>query len=45
MRLVPLPEGGSVNVNNGRLDEGLGSEKLVVGCVVSLNVSKRDFQA
>lgn len=38
--LVPLSEGGSVNVDNTRLDEGLGSEKLVVGSVVSLdNVS------
>ena len=36
VRLVPLSEGGSVNVDNGTLDEGLGSEKLVVGSVVSL---------
>lgn len=35
VRLVPLSEGGSVNVDNGTLDEGLGSEKLVVGSVVS----------
>jgi hypothetical protein len=34
--LVPLSEGGSVNVDNTRLDKGLGSEKLVVGGVVSL---------
>ena len=33
---VPLSEGGSVDVNNGGFDEGLGSEKLVVGGVVSL---------
>lgn len=36
VRLVPLSEGGSVDVDNGTLDEGLGSEKLVVGGVVSL---------
>lgn len=35
VRLVPLSEGGSVDVDNGTLDEGLGSEKLVVGGVVS----------
>lgn len=34
--LVPLSEGGSINVDDARLDEGLGSEQLVVGCVVSL---------
>ena len=34
--LVPLSEGGGVDVDNGRLDEGLGSQKLVVGGVVSL---------
>jgi hypothetical protein len=36
--LVPLTEGGSVDVNNGGLDKGLGSEKLVVGSVVSLGL-------
>jgi hypothetical protein len=40
VRLVPLPEGGSVNVDNGRLDKSLGTEQLVVGRVVSLgNIS------
>lgn len=39
VRLVPLSEGGSVNVDNGTLDEGLGSEKLVVGSVVSLIIT------
>jgi len=38
--LVPLTEGGSVDVDNGRLDEGLGSEKLVVGGVVSLGLAR-----
>jgi hypothetical protein len=38
--LVPLSEGGSVDVNNSGLDEGLGSEKLVVGGVVSLATGK-----
>jgi len=34
--LVPLTEGGGVDVDNGGLDKGLGTEKLVVGSVVSL---------
>ena len=38
--LVPLTERGSVDVDNGRLDEGLGSEKLVVGGVVSLGLAR-----
>lgn len=37
--LVPLTEGGGVNLNDGRLDEGLGTEKLVVGGVVALEKS------
>lgn len=36
VRLVPLTEGGRVNVDDGRLDEGLGTEQLVVGGVVPL---------
>jgi hypothetical protein len=39
VRLVPLPEGGGVDVDNARLDEGLGSQKLVVGSVVALKES------
>lgn len=35
--LVPLTEGGSVNLDDTRLDEGLGTEKLVVGGVVTLD--------
>jgi len=38
--LVPLTEGGSVDVDNGRLDKGLGTEKLVVGGVVSLKLGR-----
>lgn len=34
--LVPLAEGSSVDVDDGGLDEGLGSEKLVVRRVVTL---------
>lgn len=41
--LVPLTEGGGVNLNDGRLDEGLGTEELVVGRVVALKWSVRFF--
>jgi hypothetical protein len=34
--LVPLTEGSGVNLNDTRLDEGLGTEELVVGRVVTL---------
>lgn len=34
MSLVPLPERGSVDLDDSALDEGLGSEKLVVRGVV-----------
>lgn len=36
VRLVPLAERSGVNLDDGRLDEGLGTEKLVVGGVVTL---------
>lgn len=36
MGLVPLSEGGSVNVDDAALHKSLGSEQLVVGGVVSL---------
>lgn len=36
MSLVPLTEGGGVDLDDGTLDEGLGSEQLVVGGVVNL---------
>lgn len=32
--LVPLSEGGGVDLDNGRLGQGVGSDKLVVGRVV-----------
>lgn len=35
--LVPLSEGGGINVDDTGLDKGLGSEKLVVGGIVSLS--------
>jgi hypothetical protein len=44
VRLVPLPEGSGVDVDNARLDEGLGSQKLVVGSVVALRESARRRQ-
>jgi hypothetical protein len=34
--LVPLPEWSSIDLDDGTLDESLGSEKLVVRCVVDL---------
>lgn len=34
--LVPLAEGSGVDLNDTRLDEGLGTEELVVGRVVTL---------
>jgi hypothetical protein len=33
--LVPLPERCSVDLDDGRLDDGVGSDKLVVGSVVN----------
>lgn len=36
MRLVPLPEGGGVDLDDGALHEGVGPDELVVGCVVNL---------
>lgn len=34
MGFVPLTEGGSVDLDNGALDEGLGADEFVVGGVV-----------
>ena len=36
MGLIPLPERSSVDLDNGTLDEGVRSDKLVVGSVVNL---------
>jgi hypothetical protein len=38
--LVPLPEGSGIDFDNGALDQGLGSEQLVVGGVVDLSYPK-----
>ena len=35
--LVPLAEGGSVNLDDGALDKGVRANKLVVGSVVYLH--------
>ena len=42
MSLVPLPEGGGIDFDNGALDQGLGSEQLVVGGVVDLSYPKQN---
>ncbi len=34
VRFVPLTEGGSIDLDDGALDEGLGTDKFVVGSVV-----------
>jgi hypothetical protein len=36
MRLIPLTEGGSIDLDDCALDEGVGSDKLVVRSVVDL---------
>ena len=40
MRLVPLSERSGINFDDGTLDQGLGSEQLVVGRVVNLEQAK-----
>ena len=37
MGLIPLPERSSVDLDNGTLDEGVRSDKLVVRSVVNLS--------
>ena len=37
MSFIPLPVGSRINVDNARLDESLGTEKLVIGSVISLH--------
>ena len=34
MAFIPLSEGGSINNNNGVLDQSLGTNQLVVGRVI-----------
>jgi hypothetical protein len=36
VRLVPLTEGGGIDLDDGTLDERVGTDELVVGCVVYL---------
>jgi Trm5-related predicted tRNA methylase len=35
--LVPLTEGGSVDLDDGAFNEGIGSNEFVVGGIVDLN--------
>ena len=37
MGLVPLTEGGSVDLDDGAFDEGVRSDEFVIGGVVDLN--------
>ena len=34
MRFIPLPEWGGIDLDDGALDEGVGTDQLVVGRVV-----------
>ena len=36
MCLIPLPKRSSIDLDDGTLDEGVRSDKLVVGSVVNL---------
>jgi len=36
MGLIPLPERGSIDLDDGTLNEGVRSDKLIVGSVVNL---------
>ena len=38
MGLVPLPEGSRINMDDGTFDEGIGSDKFVLGSIVHLTV-------
>lgn len=35
MRFIPLTEGSSIDLDNGTLDEGLGTDKFIVGSIVN----------
>ena len=37
MRLVPLTEGGSVDLDDGAFDKGVGSDEFIVRGIVDLN--------
>jgi len=43
MGLIPLPKRGSVDLDNGTLDEGVRSDKLVVRSVVNLQGGRSRF--
>ena len=43
MGLVPLPERSSINLDDSALDEGVRSDKLVVGSVINLEDGPRQF--
>ena len=34
---IPLPERSSINLNNGTLHQSLGTDKLIVGCIIHHN--------
>lgn len=36
MGFVPLTEGGGIDLDDGTLDESVGTNKFVVGCIVDL---------
>lgn len=39
MSLVPLSEGGSIDLDDTALDEGVGTDQLVVGSIVHLGTT------
>jgi len=41
MGFVPLAEWGSIDLDNGILDESVGSDKLVVGGVIDLEDERK----
>lgn len=43
MGLIPQPEGISIDLDDGALDEGVRSDKLVVGSVVNLEGGRNRF--
>jgi hypothetical protein len=36
MRLVPLTEGSSIDLDDGALHKGVGSDKFIIRCIVYL---------
>lgn len=45
MGLVPLTEGGGIDLDDGALDKGVCSDKLVVRGVVDLCIANHDRQS